>query len=144
MLGLFLLIFRPDVGFASKTNSLMENRKEENTMRGKLISADTKKTASNIAKGLKGVIIPIAGVVLSSITISDLLNAVRYSGNVGYDDAVKVIMNSNMMASYKTEAISVLKHEGIPDYYRAVISTVNSDMMSSYKVDAIRNMSKEE
>ena len=53
-------------------------------------------------------------------------------------------MNSNMLASYKTEAITVLEHDGSPDYYRAVISTVNSDMMSSYKVDAIRNMSKEQ
>jgi hypothetical protein len=110
----------------------------------KLVGKDAMKTVINVAKSLKGVIIPVLGVVLSSITISDLLNAVRYSGNVGYDDAVKVIMNSNMLASYKTEAITVLKHDGTPDYYRAVISTVNSDMMSSYKVDAIRNMSKEQ
>jgi hypothetical protein len=110
----------------------------------KLVGKDTMKTVANVAKSLKGAIIPVLGVVLSSITISDLLNAVRYSGNVGYDDAVKVIMNSNMLASYKTEAITVLKHDGTPDYYRAVISTVNSDMMSSYKVDAIRNMSKEQ
>ena len=112
-------------------------------MKGKLISTETKSTLANIAKSLKGVIIPVVGVVLSSITVSDLLNAVRYCGNVGYDDAVRAIMSSNMMSSYKTEAISVLKHEGTSDYYRAVISTVNSDMMSSYKVDAIRNMSKE-
>lgn len=113
-------------------------------MGDKLISTETKNTVANIVKGLKGAIIPVVGVILSSITISDLLNAVRYCGNVGYDDAVKVIMNSDMMSSYKTEAISVLKHDSTPDYYRAVISTVNSDMMSSYKVDAIRNMSKTE
>lgn len=113
-------------------------------MKGKLISTETKHTVSNVAKSLNGVIVPVLGVVLSSITISDLLNAVRYCGNVGYDDAVKVIMNSNMMSSYKIEAISELKHDNTPDYYRAVISTVNSDMMSSYKVDAIRNMSKTE
>ena len=113
-------------------------------MKDKLVGKDTMKTVTNVAKSLKGVVIPVLGVVLSSITISDLLNAVRYSGNVGYDDAVKVIMNSNMMASYKTEAISVLKHDSTPDYYRAVISTVNSDMMSSYKVDASRNISKTE
>lgn len=111
-------------------------------MRGKLIGENTKKTVMTIAKGLKGVVVPVLGVVLSSITISDLLSAVRYSGNVGYDDAVKVIMNSNMLSSYKTEAISALDKDGTSDYYRAVISTVNSDMMSSYKVDAIRNMSK--
>lgn len=113
-------------------------------MRDKLISTETKNTVKNIAKGLKGVIIPIAGVVLSSITISDLLDAFRYSGNVKYDDAVKVIMNSYMLNSYKTEAINVLKRDESPDYYRAVISTVNSDMMGSYKVDTIRNMSKTE
>lgn len=110
----------------------------------KLVGKDTMKTVSNITKSLKGVIVPVLGVVLSSITISDLLNAVHYSGNVGYDDAVKVIINSNMLSSYKTEAIHVLKHDESPDYYRAVISTVNSDMMSSYKVDIIRNMSKTE
>ena len=113
-------------------------------MRDKLISTETKNTVKNIAKGLKGAIIPIAGVVLSSITISDLLNAIRYCGNVGYDDTVRAIMNSNMMSSYKTEAVSAVKCDGTSEYYRAVISTVNSDMMSSYKIDAIRNISKSE
>lgn len=113
-------------------------------MGDKLISTETKNTVANIAKGLKGVIVPVVGVILSSITISDLLNAVRYCGNVGYDDAVKAIMNSNMMSSYKTEAVSAVKRDGTPDYYRAVISTVNSDMMSHYKIDAIRNMSETE
>ena len=51
-------------------------------MKGKLISTETKNTLANIAKSLKGVIIPVVGVVLSSITVSDLLNAVRYCGNV--------------------------------------------------------------
>lgn len=113
-------------------------------MGDKLISTETKNTVANIAKGLKGVIVPVVGVILSSITISDLLNAVRYCGNVGYDDTVKAIMNSNMMSSYKTEAVSAVKRDGTPDYYRAVISTVNSDMMSHYKIDAIRNMSETE
>lgn len=111
-------------------------------MKGKLIGKETMKTLANVSKGLKGVIVPALGVVLSSITISDLLSAIRYYGNVGYDDVVKAIMNSNMMQSYKTDAISVLKPDGTADYYRAVISTVNSDMVSSYKVDAIRNMNK--
>lgn len=136
MLGLFL--------FTNQPYSLMENRKEETTMGDKLISTETKNTVANIVKGLKGVIIPVVGVILSSITISDLLNAVRYCGNVGYDDAVKAIMNSNMMSSYKTKAVSAVKRDGTPDYYRAVISTVNSDMMSNYKIDVIRNMSKTE
>lgn len=53
-------------------------------------------------------------------------------------------MNSNMMSSYKTEAVSAVKRDGTPDYYRAVISTVNSDMIPSYKIEAIRNISKSE
>ena len=45
-------------------------------MKDKLVGKDTMKTVTNVAKSLKGVIIPVLGVVLSSITISDLLNAV--------------------------------------------------------------------
>lgn len=113
-------------------------------MKRKFIGKETKNTMINAVKNLKGVILPVVGVVLSSITISDLLDAIRYCGDVGYDDAIKAITNSNMMSSYKTEAITILKREQTSEYYRAVISTVNSNMMSSYKIDAMRNMSKTE
>ena len=113
-------------------------------MKGKFISTETKNTVINIAKSLKGVILPVVGVVLSSVTLSDLFDAIRYCGNVGYDDAVKAITDSNMMGSHKIEAIAMLEHERASDYYRAVISTVNSNMMGSHKIEAIRKMSETE
>ena len=103
-----------------------------------------KNTVANVVKQVSKLVIPVVGVVLSNITVSELLNAFRYCGDVDYNDAVKAIMNSDMISSYKTEAISVLKRDETSEYYKAVISTINSDMISSYKVNVIRSMSNEE
>lgn len=61
---------------------------------------------------------------------------------VGYSDAVKVIMNSSMLSSYKHEAMTALKPEGGNDYYKAVIYVVNSSMLGSDKVKMIQDLAK--
>lgn len=58
-----------------------------------------------------------------------------------YDNAVSAILNSNMMTSYKVDAVNLLKKDGEYSYYKAVIGVVQSDMMSSYKIDMIRSLS---
>ena len=58
-----------------------------------------------------------------------------------YGGAVKAIMNSDMLSSYKQEAIKALKTDGSIDYYKAVIHVVYSSAMSSYKVNMIQDLS---
>lgn len=58
-----------------------------------------------------------------------------------YSGAVEAIMKSDMMSSYKQEAINALKTDGSIDYYKAVIHVVYSSAMSSYKVNMIRDLS---
>ena len=58
-----------------------------------------------------------------------------------YSGAVEAIMNSDMMSSYKQDAVQALKTNGSIDYYKAVIHIVYSSAMSSYKVNMIQDLS---
>lgn len=58
-----------------------------------------------------------------------------------YDNAVKAIMNSDMMSYYKVEAVNSLKKDGDPDYYKAVISVVsNSETMDYYRAKLVQDL----
>ena len=106
----------------------------------KVFNAETVKTVGDFAKRSFKVVVSILGVTLSSITIADVLDLVRYSGNVKYNDAVKVIMDSNMLPSYKAEIMTILKRDETSEYYKVVIDTVRSSMLGSTKVEIIRNL----
>ena len=73
---------------------------------------------------------------------SETSNKTYYVGSAGYSDAVKVIMDSTLLGSYKTRAIELLKRNEDAAYYNAVISIVNSSMLGSNKVEAIETISK--
>jgi hypothetical protein len=63
--------------------------------------------------------------------------------SAGYGDAVSAIMNSDMLGSYKSEAVAMLEKCASSEYYKAVISIVeNDDMLSSYKVKTIKSLSE--
>lgn len=57
---------------------------------------------------------------------------------VGYHDAVRAIMGSNMFASDKRECIALIKRDDSADYYRAVIEIAQSSMFGSDKVATIK------
>lgn len=69
-------------------------------------------------------------------------NVQYYIGEVGYGDAVNVILSSDMFDSSKTKAIELLKRDGNAEYYRAVISAVNSSMFDSSKIQTIQKLSE--
>ena len=94
----------------------------------------------NFVKESSRVVIPIVGYVAFSGAGQELLNKIRYSGKIKYDDAVKAITNSNMMSSDKTKVLVSLKKDGDSEFYRAVINTVTSAMFSSDKVKTILSM----
>lgn len=79
-------------------------------------------------------------IALSYVSVRDMLDAVKYSGEVDYGDAVDAIMSSDMLSSYKEKAVTVLKKGEDSQFYKAIIRVAKSDMMSSYKCDTIKKM----
>lgn len=82
----------------------------------------------------------IASVALSYVSVREIVDAVKYSGEVDYGDAVDAIMSSDMLSSYKEKAVLVLKKGEDSQFYKAIIKVAKSDMMSSYKCETIKKM----
>ena len=80
----------------------------------------------------------------SRISVQDVVDMVRYRGNVTYSDAVDTIMNSTMFSSDKGKAVKELQKNKDSDYYRAVIRVVKSSMYSSDKIKTIAELKEEE
>ena len=78
----------------------------------------------------------------ASLVRDKATNVQYYIGEVGYGDAVTVILNSDMFDSTKTKAVELLKRDGNAEYYRAVISAVNSNMFDSTKIQTIKTLSE--
>lgn len=61
-----------------------------------------------------------------------------------YSKAVKAIVDSDMLDSYKRDVMEILKRDGDSDYYKAVISIVNGSMLDSYKRDMVESLSEDD
>lgn len=94
------------------------------------------------AKKAVEIAVYVGGIALSYVSVRDVIDGIKYSGEVDYGDAVDAIMSSDMMSSYKEQAVTTLKKDESSQFYKAVIRVIKSDMMSSYKVDTIRKMSE--
>lgn len=71
--------------------------------------------------------------------VSDEEAVLKYNG---YGKAIHAISNSDMLSSYKEEAIKYVPENKPDEFYQAVASIATSDMCSSSKVSAIKNMCK--
>ena len=69
----------------------------------------------------------------------------RKHGNMtaSYGEAVKAIVHSDMLDSYKRDVVGLLKTNGDVEYYESVISIVNSNMLDSYKKEMVKTLSEE-
>lgn len=105
-----------------------------------IVTKERLNAVGNFVRESSKVVIPIMGYAVFSGAGHELLNKIRYSGKIKYDDAVKAITNSNMMSSDKTKVLVSLKKDGDSEFYRAVINTVTSTMFSSDKVETILSM----
>ena len=85
-----------------------------------------------------GLVIGVTGLAQRRLE-NDAMEKEAASGT--YDGAIEAILNSDMMTSYKVDAVSLLKKDGEWGYYKAVVGVVQSDMLSSYKIDMIRSLS---
>ena len=73
--------------------------------------------------------------------VDNSINAMkRLTVEASYSGAIKAIMDSNMLNSYKKEAVDVLLKNQDEDYYKAVIEVINSNMLDSYKVETIKKI----
>lgn len=92
------------------------------------------------AKGIR-IIVPIAvAAFYNKSTIQSIYEEIRYNGDVGYDETVKAITNSDMFDSDKCKAIGLLTVDGSKEYYKAVCSVVRSEGFSSSKLKMIEAM----
>lgn len=66
--------------------------------------------------------------------------AKRLTVEASYSGAIKAIMNSDMLGSYKKNVIDVLQNNRSEDYYKAVIEVINSNMLDSYKIETIKTI----
>ena len=58
-----------------------------------------------------------------------------------YYDVVEVIVNSDLLDSYKQELIELVNNFEPPGYYQAIANIVNGNMLASTKVEMIKTMS---
>ena len=75
--------------------------------------------------------------------VENSINAVkRLTAKPNYGGAIEAVMNSDMLSSYKQEAVDAIQKNRDEDYYKAVIEVINSNMLSSYKMETIRKISR--
>ena len=104
----------------------------------------TKETVGKILK--VGGMIVLYGVasMASRTSVKDVIDGIRYSGDVSYSDAVGVIMDSNMFDSNKNRAMELLKRDGDSEYYKTIVKIIKSDIFDSNKIISIATLNGEE
>ena len=119
---------------------------EDETDKKRTVGKEVLTKVGYIVKEYSKVVLPALGYAIFSQRgkLVGLLEELQYSGNVTYNDAVRVIMDSDMLTSYKTDIVKILKRNETSDYYKAVIHTVKSDILSIYKVDIIEELNAKE
>ena len=58
-----------------------------------------------------------------------------------YYELAGVIVNSDMLDSYKEELIEIVENYKAPGYYQAVADIINGDMLTSTKIEMIKTLS---
>ena len=108
----------------------------------KVFNEKNLKVVRQVAKRSCNVIVPVLVMALSTLSVGEVMDMIRYNGNVGYDDAVKVIMDSSIPSYDISRIMQFLKRDENSEYYRAVIHTIKSSMSSYTKVEIIQNLCK--
>lgn len=90
----------------------------------------------------KGIICGLSCLALIAPHMEKGVGAVkRLTAKADYGGAVGAIMNSDMLGSYKRDAVEAVQKNREADYYKSVIEVANSSMLGSYKVETIKNIS---
>lgn len=90
----------------------------------------------------KAIICGLSCLALIAPHVESSIGAVkRLTAEADYSGAIKAIINSNMLSSYKQDAIEAVQKDRDAAYYKSVIEVVNSSMLGSYKVETIKKIS---
>lgn len=90
----------------------------------------------------KGIVCGLSCLALIAPHVEKGVGAVkRLTAKADYGGAVGAIMNSDMLGSYKRDAVEAVQKHRETNYYKAVIEIVNSNMLGSYKVETIKKIS---
>lgn len=86
----------------------------------------------------------VCGLSCLALIVPNLENGIstvkRLTVKADYGGAIESILNSDMLGSYKKEAIEAVQKNQDAGYYKAVIEVVNSNMLGSYKVETIHKI----
>lgn len=121
--------------------TIMKTNYEEETIMNWTGVKGVLSTVGGVAKKTCVVVGPILGAALfNERTVKKLFEEFRYSGKVGYDDAVSVILRSSMYSSDKVKASNILKVGEDSTYYKAAIAIVRSSAYSGDKLEMLENL----
>ena len=110
----------------------------------KVFNEKNLKAVGQVTKRSCNVIVPVLVMALSTLSVGEVMDMIRYNGNVWYGDAVKAIMDSSIPSYDKSRIMQSLKRDENSEYYRAVIYIIKSSMSSYTKVEIIQNLCKTE
>jgi len=89
----------------------------------------------------KAILCGLSCLALIVPNVDNSINSVKsLRVKASYSEAIKAIMGSNMLDSYKKDTVEVVQKDQNEDYYKAVIEVVNSNMLDRYKVDTIKQI----
>ena len=89
----------------------------------------------------KVVVYGLSCLALIAPHVENSIDAVkRLTAKADYSGAIKAIMNSDMLGSYKKDAVEAVQKDRDEDYYKSVIEVANSNMLGSYKVETIKKI----
>ena len=98
-------------------------------------------TMGNVLKTGISIVAPILVTTVATGAAKQLQDKVQFAGVVGYGDAVKAILESDLYSSAMEEAISLLDKGRDVEYYKAIVRVVNSNTYSSAKLRMIKEIS---
>ena len=84
----------------------------------------TKETIGNVVKVGGMVMLYGLAAMASKTSVKDVIDNIRYSGNVSYSDAVSAVMDSDMFDSNKNRVMELLKKDGDAEYYKTIIKII--------------------
>ena len=99
------------------------------------------KTKVMIKKGCNVVVPVLIGLRFTGMD-KRIIKAICYNSKVKYDDAIRVITESNMLGSSMAEAMDLVRSNMGTEYYRAVISAIQSNTLGSTKIMMLKNINK--
>lgn len=107
------------------------------------VKIDKEQVGKIIAGAGKVAICGLSCLALIAPHVEGSIGAVkRLTAKADYSGAVKAILNSDMLGSYKQEAVEAVQKDRDVDYYKSIIEVVNSNMLGSYKVNMIKKISE--